>query len=76
MTKAYSVFAGVVLAALAWVHFTGWSPSNVTEERGVSPNRFATTRGRTARPTGGRREIVDDKNMALAIVVGAVAIGI
>ena len=33
MTKAYAVFGGVVLAALTWVHLTGWSPSNVTEEK-------------------------------------------
>ena len=33
MTKAYSVFASLVLAALAWLHFTGWSPSDVTEEK-------------------------------------------
>ncbi len=35
MTKAYGVFAAVVLASLVWIHFTGWSPSNVTEDKGV-----------------------------------------
>jgi hypothetical protein len=35
LTKAYSVFAAAVLATLFWIHFTGWSPSNVTEDKGV-----------------------------------------
>lgn len=35
MTRAYGVFAAVVLALLTWIHFTGWSPANVTEEKGV-----------------------------------------
>jgi hypothetical protein len=34
MTRAYSVFAAVVVALLAWIHFTGWSPANVTEDKG------------------------------------------
>ena len=35
MTGAYGIFATLVLAALVWVHFTGWSPANVTEDKGV-----------------------------------------
>ena len=35
MTKFYAVFGGLVLAALTWVHLTGWSPANATEEKGV-----------------------------------------
>lgn len=35
MTRAYGVFASLVLAALAWIHFTGWSPGDVTEDKGV-----------------------------------------
>ena len=35
MTRAYGVFATLVVAALVWVHFTGWSPANVTEDKGV-----------------------------------------
>lgn len=33
MIRAYAAFAGLVLAALTWIHFTGWSPSNVTEDK-------------------------------------------
>jgi len=35
--RAYSVFAALVLTTLFWIHFTGWSPSHVTEDKGV-PN--------------------------------------
>jgi hypothetical protein len=35
MTKVYAVFGTLVLAALTWVHLTGWSPSNVTEDKGI-----------------------------------------
>ena len=33
MIKAYLVFGGLVLAALTWTHYTGWGPSDVTEEK-------------------------------------------
>jgi len=33
MVKAYVVFGGLVLAALTWTHYTGWGPSDVTEEK-------------------------------------------
>ena len=33
MLKAYVVFCGLVLAALTWTHYTGWGPSDVTEEK-------------------------------------------
>jgi hypothetical protein len=33
MLKAYAVFGGLVLAALSWAHYTGWGPSDVTEEK-------------------------------------------
>ena len=33
MIKADVLFGGLVLAALTWTHYTGWGPSNVTEEK-------------------------------------------
>jgi hypothetical protein len=33
VTRAYGVFAALVLATLFWVHFTGWSVSGVTEAK-------------------------------------------
>jgi len=27
------IFGSLVLAALTWTHYTGWGPSNVTEEK-------------------------------------------
>ena len=33
MVKAYALFGGLVLAALTWAHFTGWSPGDVTEQK-------------------------------------------
>lgn len=51
MTTAYTVFAGFVLAALTWVHFTGWSPSNVSEDKSVpksvrdNPGSYRSTYG-------------------------------
>ena len=33
MIKAYVVFGALVLGALTWTHYTGWGPSNVTEEK-------------------------------------------
>lgn len=35
MTRAYGVFAALVLTTFFWIHFTGWSLSNVTEEKAV-----------------------------------------
>lgn len=35
MVKAYVVFGSLVLGALTWTHYTGWSPGNVTEEKTV-----------------------------------------
>jgi hypothetical protein len=35
VTRAYGVFAALVLTTFFWIHFTGWSPSNVTEEKAV-----------------------------------------
>jgi hypothetical protein len=60
LTKAYAVFASVVLAALAWVHFTGWSPSDVTEERGTpksvrdNPGSYRSSYGATRPFTGAK----------------------
>ena len=35
MTRFYAVFGGLVLAALTWVHLTGFGMANVTEEKAV-----------------------------------------
>jgi hypothetical protein len=35
MVKAYVVVGSLVLGALTWAHVTGWSPSEVTEEKMV-----------------------------------------
>lgn len=35
MTRAYGAFGAAVVLALVWIHFTGWSPSDVTEDKGV-----------------------------------------
>ena len=51
MTKVYAVFGGLVLAALTCVHLTGWSPSIVTEEKGIpksvrdNPGSYRSTYG-------------------------------
>jgi len=51
MVKTYTVFGGLVLAALTWAHFTGWSPSDVTEEKMVpksvrdNPGSYRSTYG-------------------------------
>jgi hypothetical protein len=52
MTTAYTVFAGCVLAALTWIHFTGWSPGTVSEEKVIptsvrdNPGSYRSTYGR------------------------------
>ena len=59
MTKAYAVFGSLVLAALTWVHLTGWSPASVTEEKGIpksvrdNPGSYRSTYG--ARPYTGAK---------------------
>jgi len=53
MTKAYAVFGGLVLAALTWVHLTGWSPASVTEEKGI-PKSVRDNPG-SSRPAYGAR---------------------
>lgn len=35
MIRGYVVYGTLVLAALSWVHYTGWSPLGVTEEKSV-----------------------------------------
>lgn len=52
MTTAYAVFAGLVLAGLTWIHFTGWSPIGVSEAKVVptsvrdNPGSYRSTYGR------------------------------
>lgn len=54
MTRAYAVFAGLVLATLTLIHFTGWSPSNVTEDR-VIPKSVRDNPGSYRSSYGGAR---------------------
>jgi hypothetical protein len=53
MTTAYAVFGGLVLVALTWAHLTGWSPANVTEEKGI-PKSVRDNPG-SSRPAYGAR---------------------
>lgn len=59
MTTAYSVFAGCLLAALTWIHFTGWSPFGVSEDKGV-PKSIRDNPG-SARPAYGGRSYTGAK---------------
>ena len=51
MVKTYAVFGGLVLAALTWAQFTGWSPSDFTERKMVpksvrdNPGSYRSTYG-------------------------------
>ena len=40
MTTAYGVFASLVLGALIWIHFTGWSPMSVRDNPGSSRSSY------------------------------------
>jgi hypothetical protein len=53
VTRAYGVFAATVVAALAWIHFTGWSPSPATEDR-AGPRSVRDNPG-SSRPAYGAR---------------------
>lgn len=59
MTWAYSVFAGLVLVALTWVHFSGWGPSNLTEQKTPpsvrdNPGSYRSAYGGTRSSTGAK----------------------
>jgi hypothetical protein len=58
VTTAYSIFAGCVLAALTWIHFTGWSPDNVSEDK--VPKSVRDNPG-SARPAYGGRSYTGAK---------------
>jgi hypothetical protein len=51
MIRFYTAFGGLVLAALTWAHFTGWSPSAVTQEKVIpksvrdNPGSYRSTYG-------------------------------
>jgi hypothetical protein len=60
MTRAYSVFAALVLATLFWVHFSGWSPSTVTEDRGA-PRSVRDNPGSSRSSYGGVRSFTGAK---------------
>jgi hypothetical protein len=53
VTTAYAVFAGLVLAGLTWIHFTGWSPADAGEAR-IAPTTVRDNPG-SSRPAYGRR---------------------
>lgn len=38
MIRLYVLVGSLVLAALAWAHFTGWAPTAVDEARNVPPS--------------------------------------
>jgi hypothetical protein len=58
MTTAYGLFAGCVLAALAWIQFTGWSPFGVSQDR--VPQSVRDNPG-SARPAYGTRSYTGAK---------------
>jgi len=58
VTRTYSVFAGCVLAALTWIHFTGWSPFGVSEDK--VPTSVRDNPG-SARPAYGTRSYTGAK---------------
>ena len=60
MTRAYGVFATLLVAALVWVHFTGWSPANVTEDKGV-PKSVRDNPGSSRSSYGGGRSYTGAK---------------
>ena len=59
-TRVYAVFGSLVLGALVWAHFTGWSLASVDEVRDVpksmrdNPGSYRSTYGGTRAYTGGK----------------------
>jgi hypothetical protein len=60
MTGAYAVYASVIIAALAWIHFTGWSPSHVTEDKST-PTSVRDNPGSSRSAYGGARPFTGAK---------------
>jgi hypothetical protein len=60
VTGAYAVFASLVVAALAWIHFTGWSPSTVTEAKST-PTSVRDNPGSSRSTYGGARPFTGAK---------------
>mgnify|MGYP001597595235 CR=1 FL=1 len=60
MTKAYKVFGILALGFLAWAHYTGWSPEDVDEAKGVpksirdNPGSYRSSYGSGRTYTGGK----------------------
>ncbi len=58
MTRAYAVFGALVLLALTWAHFTGWTTGDVDEVKDVpksirdNPGSYRSSYG-WARPHAG-----------------------
>jgi hypothetical protein len=53
VTTAYGVFATLVLGALMWIHFTGWSPNPLTEQK-AAPMSVRDNPGSSRSSYGGR----------------------
>jgi hypothetical protein len=53
VTRAYSVFGAVVVGALIWIHFTGWSPGSLTEDK-AAPMSVRDNPGSSRPSYGGR----------------------
>jgi hypothetical protein len=60
VTGAYAVFASLVVAALAWIHFTGWSPRTVTEAKST-PTSVRDNPGSSRSTYGGARPFTGAK---------------
>jgi hypothetical protein len=51
MIRLYLTYGAVVLAALGWAHYTGWSPGDITEDKSVpksvrdNPGSYRSTYG-------------------------------
>jgi hypothetical protein len=53
VTTAYGIFASLVLGTLMWIHFTGWSPGPVIEEK-AAPMSVRDNPGSSRSSYGGR----------------------
>lgn len=60
MTRLYAIFGSLVVGALAWAHFTGWTLGGVNEVREVpksvrdNPGSYRSTYGGPRAYTGGK----------------------
>jgi hypothetical protein len=60
MLKAYAVYGTLLLAALTWTQLTGWSPSDVTQAKGIpksvrdNPGSYRSTYGGWRSSTGAK----------------------